>query len=179
MKPTSCVFLTVVLALVVLAIVTCRGDLPTTTERLEPLDVPVIQGVEPVNGASAVRRNSSYMVKFDDSMDTASVASSFHMIGGQDMIEWLDSLGDRSHSELLDSRWRQRMMDWLDSIRTPGQFSWNEDCDSCRFRPDTLLLSDAQYIVFITDEMCNAIGGHLKTDHLLYDGYMFYFKTRP
>ncbi|UCD62561.1 MAG: Ig-like domain-containing protein [Candidatus Zixiibacteriota bacterium] len=175
MRTTSRFIVMLLGAIALTAFFACRGDLPTTTEYSDMADAPSIQSVFPQNGARNISRNISYYIKFDHTMDTASVSDNFHLVEGGSMQDWLHSyrngLGEPGAGH-------QRMIDWLDSIECAGRMEWNPDCDSCRFDPDSLLMPETDYVVFFRGGACDSSGTCVKTDHLPYGGYMYHFRTR-
>ncbi len=141
--------------------------------------VPGLESVWPADGANNVSRNPIITLSFDMPMDTHSVRSNFHFSGGAEMHEWLDSLDHHQGMGGMGMIDMGHMMDWLADFEDGGQFDWNAAMDSCQFRPDSTLMSDADYLIYLYGDVHAHDGGMMDMHHLEYDGHMIRFRTGP
>lgn len=155
----------------------CYEENPITETELTDSDDPAILTVSPENGAAGVVREANYTIQFDSPMDTASVGSCLHLVGGDEMRRWLDSLsGMRQGLGMSDSD-HASMMTWLDSIDYTGHIEWNDRLDSCTFHPGSLLAANTDHILFL-DSGVYSMDGHLLLGWSPeFGGHMFYFRT--
>ena len=183
MNRISRILSSLILVFGIIFLVGCYDENPVSNDTtLDDFDFPTILGVDPVNGASGVDRNSSYIIRFSDSMDTASVTSNCYLSGGSDMRQWMDSvshmngmggmngMGDPDHDH---------MMDWMDSISYSGHFEWNNNLDSCVFYPDSMLGPNTEHMLYITGDVRSHDDYRMQMDSLQYDGHTYYFSTGP
>lgn len=137
--------------------------------------------VTPADGASAIEVASPITVRFTGPVDTASVRSNLHLMGGSQMHDWQDSLEHYGGFGMMGMHQNQRMMQWVDSIHVPGEFHWNEQLDSCEFIPDDGLVHDTEYLCLLYeggmhDNHGGMMGGASHGDN----GYhMYEFMTEP
>ncbi len=105
-----------------------------------------VLSVQPPDQAAGVVVSTSIQVVFASPMDTSSVTANFCLVGGETMYEVMDSL---NHS-MMDY---QDMMAWMRSESFPGHFQWNSKSDSGLFLPDSSLMHQTQYMIYMGREM--------------------------
>jgi hypothetical protein len=112
-------------------------------------------------------------------MDPQSVMANFHFSGGDEMHEWMDSLTHHHGSGGGSMMNMDHMMEWMDRIDMPGEYHWNDAQDFCEFVPESGLMPDTEYMVFMYGGMRSHDGRSMDTHHLQHDGYMYHFRTAP
>ncbi len=149
------------------------------TTQPPPSGTPNIIRMWPANSESNVPVQSSIHLVFDMPMDTASVAENFHFSGGMEMEEWMDSLEQQSGMGGMGMMDMDHMMGWMDDIEHSGNFNWNNSLDSCEFIPDSTMMHNTEYMLFINGEVYGRNG--MKMDFELFDddAFQHHFRTKP
>jgi len=96
---------------------------------------------------------------FDMPMDTATVMANFHMTGGGDMNMWMDSLDHHMGMGGMGMMGMDHMMDWMDNIQHDGEFRWNNGMDTCVFVPDSTMMPNTDYMMFMNGDVHSHNGG--------------------
>ncbi|MFZ1682893.1 MAG: Ig-like domain-containing protein [Candidatus Zixiibacteriota bacterium] len=154
------------------------ADHKNSTASQKDAVVPIVTAVSPVNGATSVSRRASIGMRFNTTMDTGSVMGAFHLAGGTQMDLWMDSVGHHQGMGGMGMMDMDHMMQWLDSIQYPGQWHWNGVRDSCWFVPDSLLLPNANHMIYLYGSMRSHDGMMMNTDSMSYGGPMYHFHTQ-
>jgi hypothetical protein len=176
MKQTTIFFAIVAGVVAVIWLTGCDTEDHHRSMNNDTGQLPQIVSVYPPDGATGVATTTAVNITFDMPMDTLSVMAGFHFTGGDDMHEWMDSLEHHSNMGTMNMN---HMMDWMDSIEYHGQFYWNENMDSCRFVPDSTLMPNTDYMLFLYGNIKSHNGMMMDRHHLDYDGYMYHFRTGP
>ena len=140
---------------------------------------PRLVSILPTDGTTGVALNSGIAMTFDMPMDTASVMANFHMIGGDDMHLWMDSLDHHMGSGGMGMMGMGHMMNWMDSIQHEGEFHWNDEMDSCVFIPDSSMMPNTDYMMFMNGDVHSQNGMTMNMSQMQYDGHMIHFTTGP
>jgi hypothetical protein len=140
---------------------------------------PVIAAVTPADAAINVFRSANVGIGFIVPMDTNSVMDAFHLCGGSEMHQWMDSLGHHRRMGGMGMMNMGHMMEWMDSIDYDGRWHWNERRDSCWFDPDSTLMSDADHMIYLYGPVRSHDGMAMVTDRMMYGGPMYHFRTMP
>ena len=143
------------------------------------LGAPKLISVTPGDGSIGVSPNSPVTMVFDMSMDTSSVTTNFHMIGGNDMHMWMDSLDHHMGMGGMGMMGMNHMMDWMDSIQYNGEYHWNGGMDTCVFVPDSMMMPSTDYMMFMNGDIHAHNGEMMNMSKLQYDGHMVHFTTGP
>jgi len=176
MKHMTIFFAAVAVVVTVIRLAGCGTENNLHSMNNDTNQLPQIVSVYPPDGATGVATTTEVSIAFDTPMDTMSVMASFHLVGGDDMHEWMDSLEHHNHMSMMDM---DDMMDWMDSIEYHGRFHWNENMDSCRFVPDSSLMPNTDYMLFLYGDLHSHDGMMMDRHHLDYDGFMYHFQTGP
>lgn len=141
-----------------------------------------IVDIIPSNGSVGVSTASSISFTFSTSMDTMSVMDNFHLAGGDDMHNWMDSVSHNGGMGNMGMGQMDHMMDMLDSMHVTGSFHWNAEMDSCEYILSDSMMSNTEYMIYMDEnEMMNHDGSMMgmnmnHTD----DGYhQSHFTTGP
>lgn len=156
----------------------CGNDSNSTGNQLTST-IPSVAAVSPANGATQVPRITNIGMRFNTPMDTSSVMRAFHLSGGTPLSLWMDSVGHHQgmgHMGMMDM---DHMMQWMDSIEFHGQWHWNDTRDSCWFAPDSILVADADHMIYLHGDMYSQMGMRMNMDTTQYGGPMFHFHTQP
>jgi hypothetical protein len=175
MKITCLVFAATAI-LLVFTLTGCSDDERPTSQSDSQVQ---IIAVTPADGQQNVSRDIAISLVFDMPMDTMSVMSGFHLSGGEQMHEWMDSLEHHHSMGNMGVTGMGHMIDWLEEFECDGLFHWDEGMDSCEFIPDSMLLSESEYMIFLFGDVRSDDGVVMDMHHLEYDGYMVHFKTKP
>ncbi len=125
-----------------------------------------IVSIYPPVGATDVSPSSSMWIKFSEPMDTISVMNNFYYSGGANMHEWMDSTNLYGGMGHMNMGMNNHMMNWIDSIQIPGTYSWNNAFDSCEFIPDSIMLTNTEYMMFMyEDGIMNHRGEMMNLNH--------------
>jgi len=96
------------------------------------------------------------------------------------MDDWMDSV--EHHQSMMGGGGMMNMghmMEWLDSIEYHGQWHWNPTLDSCWFASDSLLLPDADHMIYLYGDVQSQSGMMMRMDTMQYGGPMYHFHTQP
>jgi hypothetical protein len=145
---------------------------------------PVVTASYPADGQTNVATASTISLQFDMPMDSLSVDHQFYFAGGSAMHDWIDSLDyymgmggmGGMHGHMMDMG---HMMNWLDTIEISGSFHWNNAGDSCWFVPDSSLMADQDYMMFLYGDVESHTGMPMNMSGYPYGGYMVRFHTAP
>lgn len=140
---------------------------------------PRLLSFTPADQAADVDRNPMITLTFDMPMDTHSVMSNFHLSGGAEMLEWMDSLEHHQGTGGMGMVDMGQMMGWMDEFEQGGVYHWNDNMDSCQFVPDDTLMPMTDYMIFLNGDVHCADGHLMDMHHLDYDGHMTQFRTGP
>ena len=140
---------------------------------------PIILDIDPEDGAGDVDRNSGVIIRFSQTMDTASVSANCFVIGGSEMRQCLDSLSHAHGGGYAGDCPDSCMMNWLDTVCCEGQFHWNGSLDSCVFQPDSVLRANEDHMVYLTGPIRSHTGMPMAMDTSEYGGFVSYFRTGP
>lgn len=140
---------------------------------------PELLSTMPMNGAMNVGTSTQIMMAFNEPMDTLSVMDGFYFCGGDEMHEWLDSLEHHRGMGGMGMVDMGHMMEWLGDIEMPGDFDWNVDMDTCWFYPDSTLMPNEDYMIYMNGDLEDMHGGMMNMHGLDYGGYMIRFTTGP
>ena len=135
---------------------------------------PVVLSVTPADGSSAVPTSTTISVKFGMPMDTLSVMHNFHLSGGQNMHEWMDSVSHFGGMGHMSMGHMDNMMQWMDSIETHGDFHWNYVMDSCEFIPSSSISASEEHMIFIYEGGMMGHGGGMMGSQHDDDQYHYY-----
>jgi hypothetical protein len=140
---------------------------------------PSVAAVSPADGAINVSRTTTIGMRFTTPMDTNSVMGAFHLAGGPEMGLWMDSVGH--HQGMMGGGMMNmgHMMQWMDSIEYHGQWHWNANRDSCWFAADSMLVPNADHMIYLYGDMRSQSGMMMKMDTMQYGGPMYHFHTQP
>jgi hypothetical protein len=112
-------------------------------------------------------------------MNPETVMANLHLSGGDEMHDWMESLDHMNRHGGQHMMDMDEMMDWMHDIEMPGDYHWNDDHDICEFVPDSGLMPNTDYMLFVGEGMRSHTGELLDTHHLAHDGYMYHFRTAP
>lgn len=140
---------------------------------------PSLALVSPAGGATNVARATTISMRFTTSMDTNSVMGAFHLSGGPEMALWMDSVGHHQGMGGMGMMNMDHMMQWMDSVEYSGQWHWNAAKDSCWFVPDSMLMSDADHMIYMYGTVRSQGGMMMDMDTMQYGGLMTHFHTQP
>ncbi|MCB2229886.1 Ig-like domain-containing protein [bacterium] len=140
---------------------------------------PRLISTYPTDGSVGVDPAASLTIVFDIPMDTISVVNNFHMIGGDDMHMWMDSLDHHMGMGGMGMMGMDHMMDWMDSIQYHWEYHWNDDMDTCLFIPDSALMPNTDYMMFLSGDVHGHNGEMMNMQQMQYDGHMVHFTTGP
>ncbi len=168
-------FLILSISIITLLFVGCSDN---NNEILTDNTSSYIVSVFPTAGSTAISTNTSMSIKFSQPMDTSSFMNNFHFSGGAEMHEWMDSSNFYGGMGQMNMGMNDHMMIWMDSIQMPGTFNWNNNYDSCEFIPDSIMMTNTDYMMFMYEGgMMNQSGGMMQMNHGD-DGYhMYQFMT--
>lgn len=156
--------------------IACYKENPVSDDYLGQFEPPIIFDIEPENGAGDVDRNSGVIIRFSETMDTASVSANCYLVSGNEMRQWLDSLSHSRGGQSGDCP-DSCLMNWLDTICCEGQFHWNGSLDSCVFQPDSSLRAQSDHMVYLTGSIRSRAGVPMAMDTSEYGGFVSYFRT--
>lgn len=177
---TSIKTLLFVAAVATLFSIACYDENPVSSDDfLGDFEPPIILEVNPENGAGGVDRNSQVIIRFNMSMDTASVSSNLHVTGDSGMRHWMDSLTRLRGGGNMSGCDDTCMTKWLDSISYRGEFLWSANLDSCIFQPDSSLHPNAEHTVFLSGSVRCITGAKMVMDTMEYGGFVSHFQTGP
>jgi hypothetical protein len=71
------------------------------------------------------------------------------------------------------------MMHWMDSIQHAGDFHWNSGMDTCVFAPDSSMMPNTDYMMFMYGDVHGHNGEMMNMSQFQYDGHMIHFTTGP
>lgn len=169
---------TVAVVFICLSIDGC-GDDDNPARNQNNGTAPAITAVSPANGTVNVSRSSAIGIRFSVSMDTNSVMGSFHLSGGPEMALWMDSVGHHQGMGGMGMMNMDHMMQWMDTIEYSGQWHWNASRDSCWFVPDSMLMSNADHMIYMYGTVRSQGGMMMDMDTMQYGGPMYHFRTTP
>lgn len=168
------------LGLLAMSLVWISGCSDSDNEKSTNADgVPTLLRVSPSESATDVDRNGGIHMRFSMPMDTATVRRNFHLAGGAEMENWMDSLSH--HQGMMGGGMMNmdHMMDWMDTLQYTGQFHWNSTMDSCEFEPDSSMMSNANHMIYMYNGMRAGNGKMMDMSSLPFNGIMHHFRTRP
>lgn len=110
---------------------------------------PGIVSIYPSDGVSNISPSTAVSVKFSTPMNIESVMAGLHLVGGEEMQVWMDSMSHDSGMGGMMGMDMEAMMEWMDSICVPGEFHWNDMMDSCDFEPDSSMEHDCEYMILM------------------------------
>ncbi len=89
-------------------------------------------------------------------MDTGAVRENFHLLGGADMREWMNSTNhEQGFGHMSDNQFTN-MMRQLDSREISGDFVWSPGLKDCEFNADSAFAPQEEYmLVMYEDGMMN------------------------
>jgi hypothetical protein len=156
----------------------CGDDNNPTGNKVNPAS-PALAAISPVDGASNVSRTTTISIRFTTPMDTSSVMGAFHLSGGSDMALWMDSIGHHQGMGGMGMMNMDHMLQWMDSIEYSGQWHWNATRDSCWFVADSMLMADADHMVYLYGTMRSHEDALMNTGTMPYGAPMYHFSTEP
>lgn len=168
------------LPLLILFITGCGNDDDSTLNS--NYSTSFIQSISPANGSTGVSNTTSISMTFSGPMDTMSVMDNFHLAGGDDMHDWMDSVSHNGGMGNMGMSQIDRMMDMLDSMHVSGSFHWNAEMDSCEYILSDSMMSNTEYMIYMDEnEMMNHGGGMMGMGmNHNDDGYHeYHFTTGP
>lgn len=142
-------------------------------------DVPALLSISPAENATGVDRNFGIHMRFSMAMDTTTVRRNFHLAGGTEMEQWMDSLPHHQGMGGMGMMNMEHMMDWMDSLQYGGEFHWNSAMDSCEFDPDSGMMPDANQMIYIYQGVRGNNDKVMDMSSLPYSGIMHHFRTKP
>jgi hypothetical protein len=179
---TTIVGICLVVASVTLLAIGCSSSNDKVTNNNSNAQ-PVILRITPANGATGVSKSASVGIKFNTSMDTATVMSGFHFSGGPGMQTWMDSMNTIGGMNHMGMMGRDRMMQMMDTLQMKGHFLWNGALDSCQFTPDSMMAANTEHMTFMYGQIKSHAGmmmnmggsGMMSSD----TGFTYHFTTTP
>lgn len=119
--------------------------------------------VSPRDGESGIPLDAGITFTFPKPVDRAVVERNVHLISEFAMADSLcpvsTSMGHGVMAMAMMDSWKMNHL--VDSHRTPGRFQWNGDNIQCTFRPSSLLMPGARYMVHIGREMVQMMEHHM------------------
>lgn len=162
-----------------LSAVSCYEENSLSDSVLLDAEPPTILSTSPPNGASGIDRYSGVMINFGGPMDTASVTANCYLCGGSEMQRLMDTMLCMGAPGGMRNADRDRVMSWMDSIKCSGYFVWSSNLNSCTFHPDSILMPNSEYLLFLTGHLQDYQGREMGMDGLPLGGHTFYFQTGP
>ncbi|MDF1545858.1 MAG: Ig-like domain-containing protein [bacterium] len=144
-----------------------------------PSGAPKLVSAIPSDGSTGVPPNSAIMFAFDMPMDTPTVMTNLHVIGGDDMHMWMDSLDHHLGMGGMGMMGMGEMMNWMDSIQYDGLFEWSGGMDTCIFTLDSTMMPNSDYMMFLYGDVHANNGEMMNMSQQQYDGHMIHFTTGP
>lgn len=144
-----------------------------------------IVGIWPGDGATDVATDAVIIVAFSAPVDPEEVAQHLHLLGGSSMQMWMDSMDHAGGMGGMDMMQMDRMMVLMDSLQMHGSFEWNEQGDSCWFRPDSAMMPGTDHMVVWGGAMHDAMhsdGGMMgmhDSDAVIEGDRTHHFRTQP
>lgn len=156
----------------------CSDDKNATGSH-NNVTIPSLAFVTPADGTTNVARTATISMCFTAPMDTNSVMGAFHLSGGREMALWMDSVGHHQGMGGMGMMNMDHMMRWMDSVEYSGAWHWNAAKDSCWFVSDSMLLPDADHMIYMYGAMRSLSGLMMDMDTMAYGGTMVHFHTTP
>ena len=123
----------------------------------------------PADKATSVRLDAAVNLTFAKSVDRGVVERGFHLISQKAMSDSLCPISQvMSHGNMLDSMADSSKIHHIDQFHmTLGKFLWNSDSTQCTFKPDSMMIPRAQYMIHFDRKMIQMMEQRIGTMEMM------------
>ncbi|TAK62709.1 MAG: hypothetical protein EPO24_04770 [Bacteroidetes bacterium] len=153
--------LSIISLVLLLGIAGCSDDSSSSM----PEDTQQQFTITPNDGATNIRLDASITLSFAQPVDRAVVQQNFHLISELAMADSLCPVSDSMNHGMMNTAMMDsmKMNHVANQHSTPGTFIWNTESTKCTFQPDSMMMSNMQYMLHMGQEMMQMMNSRMGT----------------